>query len=582
MNSPIRKFFARFILPRWKIALGLLGSMLLYSGLALPIPVLFRIVIDKLIPEGRLVELAWTAAGLGLIAVLQGFFAFLSQYLTVLGEQTLVADVEKTLIRHLLALPWAFLQDREVGYLMARVRSDTEVAKAFFLGVLTLFNNAVFLCAGAALLFWLDWKLATAAIVLLPSLTLASRSLNRRLQKLAYEIQEADAIASKELEEGLSSILTTKLLHLEHWIHSKIAQAIEKLKIANIRTNTVGAMAGGVLTFMVELGPALFLSVGAWQVIRGQLSLGTVIAFISFIGYLYGPAQAVITTNLGLQRARVAASRILELLEEPAESLGDLPFVVREGRIDVEGVSFAYPNGTLALKNVSLRVEGGTKVALVGQTGSGKSTLLALFVRLFTDYSGTIRIDGQDIREVDLSSLRRQVVLVSQEVFLFSGTVMDNLRCGDSMISEEEILEVTKALGAHEFILALPNGYETQIGERGVKLSGGQKQLLALARAVLRRPKILLLDEATSAMDSETEARVWRALDSLLPGCTVILAAHRLATVQSADRIFVLKEGRLVEEGTHEELVRKGGEYSSIFEEQLHSAKGVKSGEVQV
>jgi len=582
VNSPIRKFFARFILPRWKIALGLLGSMLFYSGLALPIPVLFRIVIDKLIPEGRLVELAWTAAGLILIAVLQGFFAFLSQYLTVLGEQTLVADVEKTLIRHLLALPWAFLQDREVGYLMARVRSDAEVAKAFFLGVLTLFNNAVFLCAGAALLFWLDWKLATAAIVLLPSLTLASRSLNRRLQKLAYEIQEADAIASKELEEGLSSILTTKLLHLEHWIHAKIAQAIEKLKIANIRTNTVGAMAGGVLTFMVELGPALFLSVGAWQVIRGQLSLGTVIAFISFIGYLYGPAQAVITTNLGLQRARVAASRILELLEEPAESLGDLPFVVREGRIDVEGVSFAYPNGALALKNVSLRVEGGTKVALVGQTGSGKSTLLALFVRLFTDYSGTIRIDGQDIREVDLSSLRRQVVLVSQDVFLFSGTVMDNLRCGDSMISEEEILEVTKALGAHEFILALPNGYETQIGERGVKLSGGQKQLLALARAVLRRPKILLLDEATSAMDSETEARVWKALDSLLPGCTVILAAHRLATVQSADRIFVLKEGRLVEEGTHEELVRKGGEYSSIFEEQLHSAKGVKSGEVQV
>jgi len=248
----------------------------------------------------------------------------------------------------------------------------------------------------------------------------------------------------------------------------------------------------------------------------------------------------------------------------------------------VEGVSFAYPNGALALKNVSLRVEGGTKVALVGQTGSGKSTLLALFVRLFTDYSGTIRIDGRDIREVDLSSLRRQVVLVSQDVFLFSGTVMDNLRCGDSMISEEEILEVTKALGAHEFILALPNGYETQIGERGVKLSGGQKQLLALARAVLRRPRILLLDEATSAMDSDTEARVWQALDSLLPGCTVILAAHRLATVQSADRIFVLKEGRLVEEGTHEELVRKGGEYSSIFEEQLHSAKGVKSGEVQV
>jgi len=575
MTSPIRKFFVRFILPRRKIALALLCCMLFSSGLALPIPVLFRFLIDELIPSGRLSALAWTAAGLGLIVLMQGLFAFLSQYLTVVGEQTLVADAEKTLTKHLLALPWAFFQDREVGYLMARVRSDTKVAKAFFLGLSTLFNNVVFLCAGAALLFWLDWKLAIAALFLLPSLALSSRSLNRRLQRLAYEIQEADALASKELEEGLSSVLTTKLLNLERWVHPKIAQAIEKLKTANIRTNTVGAMAGGILTFIVELGPVLFLSVGAWQVIRGQLSLGTVIAFVSFIGYLYGPAQSIITTNLDLQRARVAATRILELLEEPTEPLGGSPFVVREGRIEVDKVTFVYPNGTAALDGVSLHIEPGAKVALVGRTGSGKSTLLALLVRVFADYLGTLRIDGQDIREADLSSLRRQVVLVTQDVFLFSGTVMENLKCGDPAISEEEVFAVTKALGAHEFIMALPNGYETAIGERGIKLSGGQKQLLALARAILRRPKILLLDEATSAMDSETESRVWQALNLLLPERTVILAAHRLATVQSAERIFVLREGKLVEEGTHEELVRRGGEYSTIFEEQLiGSAKG--------
>lgn len=548
--------------------------MLLYTALAFPIPVLFRFVIDELIPQGKTGALLWAGIGLGLIVLLRGLFSYLTQLLTVLGEQSLVADVENTVTAHLLTLPWAFFQEHEVGYLMARVRSDAAVAKSFFLGILTLIDNVLFLCAGAALLFWLDWRLATAALVLLPALTLSSRTLNRRLQKLAYEIQEADAIASKELEEGLSSVLTTKLLKLENWVLTKVRRAIERLKMANIRTNAVGAMAGGILTFIVEFGPVLFLILGAWQVMRGQLSLGTVIAFVSFIRYLYGPAQSIITTNLGLQQARVAASRIFEILEETPELSGTSPFMVSAGKIEVDQVSFTYPNGTVALQNVSLQIEAGAKVALVGRTGSGKSTLLALLVRLFEPSSGTIRIDGQDIRNVDLSSLRRQVVLVTQDVFLFSDTVLENLRCGDPAISEEEVLTVTKALGAHEFIENLPNGYSTTIGERGMKLSGGQKQLLALTRAILRKPKILLLDEATAAMDSETEARVWQALDYLLPQTTVILAAHRLATVQSAHQIFVLKEGKLVEIGTHEALIKRGGEYRAIFEEQFVGARG--------
>lgn len=574
MKSPIRRFFTRFILPRWGLALGLLCSMLLYTGLAFPIPIIFRVIIDELIPQGRFSELVWIGLGLGLVVLLRGLFAFLVRYLTVIGEETLVADVEKALVQHLLTLPPAFFQEREVGYLMARVRSDPGVAKAFFLGVLTLFDNTVFLCAGAALLFWFDWKLAMVAAAILPVLAFSSRALNRRLQVLSQEIQEADALVSKELGEGLASIITTKLLGLAEWVQTKIARAIGRLKGANIRTNAMGAMAGGILTFIVEMGPVLLLCLGAWRVIRGDLSLGTVIAFVSFISYLYGPAQSIITTNLGLQRARVAASRILEILDESPELSGKAPLVVSSGKVEVDGVSFTYPNGTVALRDISLVIEPGSRVALAGRTGSGKSTLLSLLVRLFEPSSGTIRIDGQNLQEVDLASLRKEVVLVTQDVFLFSTTIMENLRCGDPSISEEEVLRVTQALGAHEFIKELPNGYETPIGERGVKLSGGQKQLLALARSVLRRPKILLLDEATSAMDSETEARVWRALTSLMRGRTVIMAAHRLATVQSADQIFVLKDGKLVEVGTHENLIRRAGEYQAIFEEQLAAAGG--------
>ncbi|MGC9018890.1 MAG: ABC transporter ATP-binding protein [Candidatus Bipolaricaulaceae bacterium] len=574
MSSPIRRFFAQFILPRWRLGLGLLCVMLLSTALAFPIPILFRLIIDELIPQGRFAELVWIGLALVLVVALQGLFAYLEQYLTVVSEETLVADVENTLVRHLLTLPPAFFQEREVGYLMARVRSDPVVAKDFFRGVLSLFNNAVFLIGGAGLLFWLDWKLALVAVVVLPALALSSRALNRRLQALCQEIQEGDALLSRELGEGLSSVLTTKLLRLSSWVEGKIAQAIDRLKEANVRTNTMGALAGGVLTFIVRVGPVLLLCLGAWRIMRGDLSLGTVIAFVSFIGYLYGPAQAIVTTNLGLQRARVAARRILEILDEVPEPSGKGALLVRSGQVEVDRVSFTYPNGTVALRDVSLLVEPGTWVALVGRTGSGKSTLLSLLVRLYKPSSGTIRIDGQDLEVVDLTSLRKEVVLVTQDVFLFSTTIMENLRCGDPTISEEEILRVTKALGAHEFIAELPSGYETPIGERGVKLSGGQKQLLALARAVLRRPQILLLDEATSAMDSETEARALRALAELMKGKTVIVAAHRLATVQFADRIFVLKDGQVVEVGTHEELIRKSGEYRAIFEEQLVAAEG--------
>ena len=574
MSSPIRRFFAQFILPRWRLGLGLLCVMLLSTALAFPIPILFRLIIDELIPQGRFAELVWIGLALVLVVALQGLFAYLEQYLTVVSEETLVADVENTLVRHLLTLPPAFFQEREVGYLMARVRSDPVVAKDFFRGVLSLFNNAVFLIDGAGLLFWLDWKLALVAVVVLPALALSSRDLNRRLQALCQEIQEGDALLSRELGEGLSSVLTTKLLRLSSWVEGKIAQAIDRLKEANVRTNTMGALAGGVLTFIVRVGPVLLLCLGAWRIMRGDLSLGTVIAFVSFIGYLYGPAQAIVTTNLGLQRARVAARRILEILDEVPEPSGKGALLVRSGQVEVDRVSFTYPNGTVALRDVSLLVEPGTWVALVGRTGSGKSTLLSLLVRLYKPSSGTIRIDGQDLEVVDLTSLRKEVVLVTQDVFLFSTTIMENLRCGDPTISEEEILRVTKALGAHEFIAELPSGYETPIGERGVKLSGGQKQLLALARAVLRRPQILLLDEATSAMDSETEARALRALAELMKGKTVIVAAHRLATVQFADRIFVLKDGQVVEVGTHEELIRKSGEYRAIFEEQLVAAEG--------
>lgn len=569
MSSPMARFIRRFVLPRWWLAVGLIAAMLGSIALAFPIPLLFRKIIDELLPQQRFAELFAMGAILILLVAVRGFLAYWEQYLRVVTEETLVQDVENTLLVHIMTLPLGFLQNHEVGYLMARIRADPAVAKNFLFGLLSMVANAVFLAVGAGILFWLDWRLALVAIAILPVLALSSRWLNKRMQVLCQDIQEGDAIVSRELGEALSSVLTAKLLGLAKWVEKRVAQAIAYLRRANIRTNTVGAVAGGVLTFLVEAGPILLLWVGAYQIMRGELSLGTVIAFTSLITYLYGPTQSLITTNLNLQQARVAARRIFELLDEFPEPGDGVPLEIRSGEIKVDGVTFVYPNGTVALKDVSMIVPPGKKVALVGHTGSGKSTLLSLLVRLHEPSAGSIYIDGQEIREVSLASLRRQVILVTQDVFLFSATVLENLRCGDPDITDEEIMKVTRALGAHDFIAELPEGYATVIGERGGKLSGGQRQLLALCRAVLRRPKILLLDEATSAMDSETESRVWRALSELLPDTTVILAAHRLATVKSADWIFVLKEGRVVEDGTHEDLVDQAREYWEIFREQL-------------
>lgn len=245
MQPPIQWFLVQFILPQWKLGLGLLSEMLFTTALAFPVPLFFRLIIDELIPEGRFGELTWVGLGLVFVVVLRGLFACLEQYLTVVAEETLVADVENAMVRHLLTLPSAFFQEREVGYLMARVRSDPTVAKAFSLGFLNLLNNAVFLGMGAGLLFWLDWQLALVAAAVLPALAFGSRTFNRRLQTLSQQIQEGDALVSKELGEGLASALTTKLLELSTWVEGKIARAIARLKEANVQTNTAGAMAGG-------------------------------------------------------------------------------------------------------------------------------------------------------------------------------------------------------------------------------------------------------------------------------------------------------------------------------------------------
>lgn len=573
MRNPIRRFLARFVFPRWGAGLGLLGSMIAFTAVTFPIPLLVRQIVDGAIPRGQVDELWWVGGGLVFLVALRGSLAYGTRYLAVVAQERLLVDVQTTLLDHVLTLPQVFFQERQAGYLMARIRSDPAVAKDFFLGTLSLINDLLFLLVGAGLLLYLDWRLALLALSVLPALALASKRLNARMGILCQDIQEGDAQVSRELGEGLAAAMVSRLLGLRAWIVQRVSASMISLQRANVRTNTFGAMVGGVLTFLTGVGPMLLLIFGAYQVIRGQLTLGTVIAFMSLLAYLYGPTQSIVTTRLSLQRAKVAAERIFELLDEASEPDEGPALTVSAGQVELRRVSFTYPSGKVALRDVSLRVEPGEWVALVGSTGSGKSTLLSLIVRLFPIPDGTVSVDGQDVIEVSLASLRREVLLVTQDVFLFSGTVSENIQLGNPRVTDGETLVVAQALGVSMFIGELPEGYQTLVGERGAKLSGGQRQMIALARAVLQRPKVLLLDEATSALDSETEGRVLEALRSLLPATTVVLAAHRLSTVRAADRIVVLKDGCLEQEGRHDELIVTPGEYREVFSGQLVGPK---------
>ncbi|MFN3346679.1 MAG: ABC transporter ATP-binding protein [Candidatus Bipolaricaulaceae bacterium] len=443
------------------------------------------------------------------------------------------------------------------------------MAKDFFFGLIDILQNSAFLLAGVAILFWLDWRLALAALALLPALAVVSKHMNTRMALLCRDIQEGEARASQELGEALSGALHARLLGIHAWLMARISHALDLVRGARVCTNVYGAKAGGALTFVTSFGPVLFLVLGAYFVLRGKTTLGTLVAFMTFLRFLFGPTQRLILTRLNLERSKVAAARVFELLDLPPEPEGGASLSIFRPALAVRDVSFTYPNGKEALHRVSLEVEAGEWVALAGAVGSGKSTLLALIVRLFPHEQGQILLDGKEVQEFSLPELRQVVLLVPQENFLFSGSVWENLALGDAQVSEEEVRRVCRALGAEEFLRELPEGLHTRVGERGAKLSGGQRQLLALVRAVLRRPKVLLLDEATSAMDAEAEARVFAGLRELLPETTVILAAHRLSTVRAADRIFVLREGRVVRAGRYEELVQEPGEFRELFAQQL-------------
>lgn len=559
-----------FMARRWRIAL--LGSFLLLlgSGATFLQPLIIRYIVDDVILAGNLslllggLLLLAGVKGVGVLSTLFQRFSFAR------FEQEMLLDIQQDLFQRTLHFPKSFFDHQEVGYLMSRLSPDVAGLRWFFSGtVVSILGNLLRFVGGVAFLFYLEWRLALAALIVLPALAVSVRFFARKVRALSHQTMERQAHISRHLQESLSAIPLIKAFASENREVERMTQNLREAAQLSLESTAVSSAAGLSIGAVNDLANLLALASGAYLVVRGQWTLGSLLAFQSYLGYVYGPAQYLANANLQLQNALAALERVSALFDiMPEETGAGLPIQRLRGEIEFRDVSFSYDAEHPVLQNVSCHIRPGEHVAIVGPSGVGKTTLVSLILRFYRPTAGEIWFDGRPASEYELTSLRRRIGYVPQGPVLFSGTVLENLRYGNPDASEEQVIQAARIAGIHDFIVSLPEGYHTLVGERGVNFSEGQKQRIAIARALIKDPDILVLDEPTSALDSLVERSILDELPAVVRDKTLFIVAHRLSTVQNADRILVFQENRLVATGTHQFLVENDDFYRRLVANQ--------------
>ena len=555
-------------------------ALLFSVGLGLILPLVVRNLVDLILVDNDLPQLNRLAIGLFLVFILQSIASFVHRLsLAYVGENAVV-DIRVQIYGHLQALSLRFFGDFRTGEIVSRITNDTSMLQSAITDdLVALLRQAITLIGAVTLLFWLDWRLTLIILLGVPFITLTMVWLGRKIRKESKAVQDALAKSASVVEETTAGVRIVKSFTRERYEIDRFSRAVDEIYAAAMRRAKIGATLGPIIGFLAFASITITLWFGAYEVIQGQLTAGDLVAYLIYTMMVAAPIASLAGLYASFQGAIGATERLFDLLDEKPDITSKLDAIVLpplRGEVRFEGVSFTYSEEFPVLREVSFEAQPGQVIALVGPSGAGKSTLVSLVPRFWDVDEGRVFIDGYDIREVDLASLRGQIGIVPQETILFSDSVFSNIQYGKLDATREGVEAAAKAANAHDFILNdLPDGYQTEVGERGVKLSGGQRQRVAIARAILKDPRILILDEATSSLDSESEGLVQEALEHLMQSRTSFVIAHRLSTITKADWVLVLNEGRLVEQGTHKSLLENsGGLYARLYEMQFGSGEG--------
>ena len=559
----------KYILPYKRRLFEAIVCIIIAAGANLYLPWIIKDMIDKVLAEKDMLMLNVIAAGIVITFLIRGIFYYGQSYLVSFVGERVIIDVREILFKKFQRLPLSYFDRHQTGEIMSYITNDVAALQnALVDRLIELVTESSIFVGSLVMMFLLDWQLSLLTLITVPLVGEAMKIFGRKMKSSGSVIQERLADITALMQESISAVRVVKSFVREDFEIQRFTRENDLNFRAQMKSVQIQSLLTPTVEFLAALAVTVIVWFGGYEVVNGNITAGALVAFLTYAVNLANPVKRISRVYGTIQKAMAGAERVFGIMDMP-EAIADKPeakaMPAVKGYVEFDDVTFGYKDDIPALEHISFKAEPGQMIAFVEPSGAGKSTIANLIPRFYDVNGGAIRIDGQDVRDVTMSSLREQIGIVPQETMLFSTTVRENIRYGRLDATDDDIVQAAKDANAHEFIMQLPEGYDTKIGERGLNLSGGQRQRIAIARAILKNPQLLILDEATSARDTESEKIVQAALDRLMVGRTSFVIAHRLSTIFNADQIYVIEKGHIREHGTHEELLALGGLYSSLY-----------------